>query len=59
MEWLRDLYHSAEVYIENPDSSGNYWRVYVIPGTFTEAKRGIVEMEFELQISQDIVTHRV
>jgi len=58
--WLRSILWSAELYIANPNDLTEYWRVY--PANITQverAARGIIEWSFDLEISQDIVTHRV
>ena len=58
--WLRSILWSAELYIANPDDLTEYWRVY--PANISQvekAARGIIEWNFDLEISQDIVTHRV
>jgi hypothetical protein len=58
--WIRELFHSAEIYMQNPSGALEYWRAYITPATFQErAKKGFFEIEFELNLSQDVVTHRV
>ncbi len=60
MDWLRELFASAEIYIQNPDGSLQYWRVTIPPASFLEKKnKGVVDIEFEVLISQDVVTHRI
>jgi hypothetical protein len=59
-DWIRELFASAEVYIQNPDGSAEYWRVFVSPASFVEqVHKGVVDVSFELNISQDVVTHRI
>jgi len=59
-DWIRELFASAEVYIQNPDGSAEYWRVFISPASFVEqVNRGTVAIGFELNISQDVVTHRI
>ena len=58
--WVKDLFNSAEIYIQNPDLSDEYWRVYVVAATFVErVNKGVVNVAFDIYISQDIVTHRI
>jgi hypothetical protein len=58
--WLRELLNSAEVYIQNPDLTNNYWRVFPANASqITRKTNGLIDFSFELEISQDIKTHRV
>ena len=60
MVWLRELLYSAEVYIQNPDGSDNYWRVFLSDITQTDKRsRGLIELQMQVNLSQQIVTHRV
>lgn len=59
-KWLRELLTSAEVYIVNPDDEAELWRVYPEPNTYTErVGRGLINLSFDLALSQDLITHRV
>ena len=58
--WLREMITSAEVYIVNPDDAAELWRVFPSNLTYTEKVGfGLVDIAFDLNLSQDYVTHRV
>lgn len=60
MAWIKDLFYSVEVYIENPEDNSQYWRVWLSDITVTEKKHpGLFEVTFTVNLSQDIVTHRI
>ena len=60
MAWIKDLFYSAEVYIQNPTDSSQYWRVWLSDLTITEKKQpGVFEAQFRVNLSQDIITHRI
>ena len=60
MAWIKDLFYSAEVYIQNPDDNSQYWRVWLSDTTITEKKQpGVYEVQFRVNLSQDIITHRI
>jgi hypothetical protein len=59
-EYLRALITSAEIYIVNPDDEAELWRVF--PSDLTYVERvgfGLVNIGFDLNLSQDYVLHRV
>lgn len=60
LAWLKELFYSPEVYIQNPDGSDEYWRVNVSDGNFVEKRfPALSEVSFTLNISQDVITHRL
>ena len=60
MAWVKELFASPEVYIENPNDSSEYWRIYTTPGTVVERQsKGIVELQFEINLSQNPITHQL
>jgi hypothetical protein len=59
LQWIVELLNSAEIYLENPNDSTEYWSCYVVPATFTEkTKQGFTDISFNIILSQDIITHR-
>jgi hypothetical protein len=60
MSWLKELLYSVEVYMVNPSDSSEYWRCWISDTDITERKNpGLFNIEFSLNLSQDIVTHRI
>lgn len=60
MAWLKDLFYSVEVYVVNPNDSSEYWRCWLSDQDVIEKKNpGLFTIEFTLNLSQDIITHRI
>ena len=60
MIWIKELFYSVEVYLVNPDDSSQYWRCWISDTDIIEKKKvGLFEVDFVLNFSQDIVTHRI
>ena len=60
MAWLKDLLYSVEVYVVNPNDSSEYWRCWISDQDVIEKKNpGLFTIEFTLNLSQDIITHRI
>lgn len=60
MAWLKDLFYSVEVYVVNPNDSSEYWRCWITDQDVIEKKNpGLFTIEFTLNLSQDIITHRI
>jgi hypothetical protein len=60
MAWLKDLFYSVEVYVVNPNDSSEYWRCWISDQDVIEKKNpGLFTIEFTLNLSQDIITHRI
>ena len=60
MAWLKDLMYSVEVYVVNPNDSSEYWRCWITDQDVIEKKNpGLFTIEFTLNLSQDIITHRI
>jgi hypothetical protein len=60
MIWLKELFYSVEVYLVNPDDSSQYWRCWISDTDIIEKKKvGLFEVDFVLNFSQDIITHRI
>jgi hypothetical protein len=54
------LFYSVEVYLVNPDDSSQYWRCWISDTDIIEKKKvGLFEVDFVLNFSQDIITHRI
>jgi hypothetical protein len=60
MAWVREMFASPEIYIENPDDGSQYWRTYITPGTVVEREsKGIIDLSFEINLSQNPITHQI
>jgi len=60
MLWIKELFYSVEVYLVNPDDSSQFWRCWISDTDVIEKKKiGLFEVSFTLNLSQDIVTHRI
>jgi hypothetical protein len=60
MSWIKELFYSIEVYMINPNDSGEYWRVWIADTEITEKRKvGLFEVDFVVNLSQDIITHRI
>ena len=60
MSWIKELFYSVEVYMVNPNDSGEYWRVWIADTEITEKRKvGLFEVDFVVNLSQDIITHRI
>jgi len=48
------------VYVVNPNDSSEYWRCWLSDQDVIEKKNpGLFTIEFTLNLSQDIITHRI
>jgi len=60
MAWLKELFYSVEVYLVNPNDPNEYWRCWITDTEINEKKKpGLFTIQFNLNISQDIITHRI
>jgi hypothetical protein len=60
MAWIKELFYSVEVYMVNPNDSSEYWRVWIADTEITEKRKvGLFEVDFVVNLSQDIITHRI
>lgn len=60
MAWLKELFYSVEVYMVNPNDANEYWRCWISDQDIIEKKNpGLFTIEFTLNLSQDIITHRI
>ena len=60
MAWIKELFYSVEVYMVNPNDSAEYWRVWIADTEITEKRKvGLFEVDFVVNLSQDIITHRI
>ena len=60
MAWIKELFYSVEVYMINPNDSAEYWRVWIADTEITEKRKvGLFEVDFVVNLSQDIITHRI
>ena len=60
MSWIKELFYSVEVYMVNPNDSGEYWRVWLTDTEITEKRKvGLFQVDFTVNLSQDIITHRI
>jgi hypothetical protein len=60
MTWIKELFYAVEVYVVNPDDSSQFWRCWISDTSIVEKRNpGLFQVDFVLNISQDIVTHRI
>lgn len=60
MAWVKDLFYSVEVYLVNPANSSEYLRCWISDTEVAERRKvGLFDVSFTLNLSQDVVTHRI